>query len=195
MTTSVTCAVETCNAKVLAKSFCSKHYQRYRSTGDPIATRWGMPAQGLPLRECEVCGSTFQPYRESTSCCSQTCRNRHPGFMERKNASRRLATASDPAKVREKNLRNALRRYNMTPDELRRLTAEQNNRCATCGAEPDPNGIKAAARLHVDHDHITGRLRKLLCNRCNLGVGYFRDDPALLRVMADYIEAHRILES
>jgi hypothetical protein len=69
------------------------------------------------------------------------------------------------------------------------LTA-QDSKCAICGGGP-AGGIKAAARLHVDHDHDTGKVRALLCNGCNRGIGYLKDDPALLRVAADYIEQHK----
>ena len=69
--------------------------------------------------------------------------------------------------------------------------AEQDGKCFLCGATPDPNGIKAASKLHADHDHVTHRPRDLLCGRCNVGVGMFRDDPALLRAAAEYIERHR----
>jgi len=71
------------------------------------------------------------------------------------------------------------------------MVAKQGNRCAICGTEPDPQGVKATSRLHVDHDHIAGTVRDLLCNRCNMGIGYFLDDPVRLRAAAGYIELHR----
>lgn len=62
-------------------------------------------------------------------------------------------------------------------DELFRA---QGGRCKICGDPPSPvrNG---APRLHLDHDHRTGRVRGLLCGSCNNGLGNFRDDPERLR--------------
>ncbi len=74
------------------------------------------------------------------------------------------------------------RRYGMTDAELRALRVSQDDRCAIC-REPDPQ--------HLDHDHRTGSVRKWLCQRCNHGLGLFRDDPAVLRAAAAYVEHHR----
>lgn len=41
--------------------------------------------------------------------------------------------------------------------------------------------------LVVDHDHKTGKIRGMLCNHCNRGLGHFRDDPLLLEFAAEYI--------
>lgn len=57
-----------------------------------------------------------------------------------------------------------------------------------CGLCRNPPGKR---RLAVDHDHASGKIRALLCDRCNTALGHLRDDPALLRAAADYIEAHR----
>ena len=73
------------------------------------------------------------------------------------------------------------RTYKLTQRELRDLREAQGDRCTICGA-PDPR--------HLDHDHYNGRIRRLLCQRCNHGLGLFRDDPYLLRMAALYIETH-----
>jgi hypothetical protein len=74
------------------------------------------------------------------------------------------------------------RKYKLTRQELSELRDAQKNRCAICD-EPDPQ--------HLDHDHSSGRIRRLLCQRCNHGLGLFRDDPYLLHVAALYVEGHR----
>jgi hypothetical protein len=74
------------------------------------------------------------------------------------------------------------RRYGLTQTDVVELRAAQSDRCAICGD---------AGPQHLDHDHETGAVRKLLCQRCNHGLGLFRDDPALLRAAAEYVEGHR----
>jgi hypothetical protein len=65
------------------------------------------------------------------------------------------------------------------------MLAAQHGGCATCGAPPPVD--KA---LHVDHDHDTGRIRSLLCDRCNRGLGFFLDQPVLLERAAHYLRWH-----
>lgn len=74
------------------------------------------------------------------------------------------------------------KRYKLTKNEVAALRAAQDDRCGICGY-PEPQ--------HLDHDHASGRVRKLLCQRCNQGLGLFRDEPYLLRVAALYVEGHR----
>jgi len=91
---------------------------------------------------------------------------------------------------RERTKKYNLYRYNMTVQDLEDMIEAQGNRCAICGNPPNPGTGPATKRLHIDHDHVTGKNRALLCNVCNQGLGHFMDDPALLRAAADYIERH-----
>jgi hypothetical protein len=74
------------------------------------------------------------------------------------------------------------RKYKLTQRALGDLRAGQQDRCAICG-DPEPQ--------HLDHDHSTGKIRKLPCQRCNQGLGLFCDDPYLLHVAGLYVEGHR----
>jgi hypothetical protein len=83
------------------------------------------------------------------------------------------------------------RKYGITSEDFNAMLTAQRDGCAICGFVPLPDGKNAAARLHVDHDHETGKVRALLCNGCNRGMGYLGDNPARLRAAADYIEKHK----
>ncbi|MDY7511483.1 endonuclease domain-containing protein, partial [Burkholderia pseudomallei] len=117
----------------------------------------GNPAKGLAPRICEVCGASFQPYRDISACCSSACLKRHPRVRERKNAARRrpevrarrqaVRKPQDPETARARNLR----RYGLTITDFDAMIHEQGGVCAICKRAPSGRGI--AAVLHVDHDH------------------------------------------
>lgn len=70
------------------------------------------------------------------------------------------------------------------PGEYDRMLAEQDGKCYLCGKETE---------LVSDHDHDTGRPRRLLCQVCNKALGMFGDDPELLSRAAEYVIAHKPL--
>lgn len=73
--------------------------------------------------------------------------------------------------------------YGLTPEAAADLKARQNGRCIIC--------LRAPA-VHVDHDHVTGEVRGVLCFRCNAGLGQLGDSPHTLRRAADYLEGRRL---
>lgn len=75
-------------------------------------------------------------------------------------------------------------KYGVTPDELAGMYEKQNSCCAICGVHES----KLPKRLHVDHCHETGRVRGLLCNKCNTSIGHFERTPELLIVAHQYLE-------
>jgi hypothetical protein len=75
------------------------------------------------------------------------------------------------------------KRYGITPDEYDVLFASQSGKCAICKNAD-------SKQLSVDHCHITGKVRELLCTRCNLGIGYFQDRTDLLLEAVQYLCKH-----
>ena len=57
----------------------------------------------------------------------------------------------------------------------------QNEKCGICGCGLDDSA-------HADHDHSSGKIRGLLCFKCNVGLGHFKDDIRLLSAAAEYLE-------
>lgn len=69
------------------------------------------------------------------------------------------------------------------------LIGQQGGRCAICRVELKPGQQAAGAGTsHVDHDHVTKKIRGVLCHECNLGLGHFGDSPVKLRAAAEYLE-------
>lgn len=76
----------------------------------------------------------------------------------------------------------------MEPGEYNELLAKQGGKCAICGCEEYIVGRGGEVKpLAVDHDHNTGKVRGLLCQNCNVGLGYFWDNPTWLLNAVRYL--------
>jgi hypothetical protein len=80
--------------------------------------------------------------------------------------------------------RRAFRRklYGLEIEQYEFLLAQQQDRCAICGSS-DNGGVA----LGVDHDHVTGIVRGLLCDKCNQAIGALREDPQLFQKAIAYL--------
>jgi hypothetical protein len=89
--------------------------------------------------------------------------------------------------------RHICKRRNITVDEYRQMFVDQDNKCAICGQNETRMNVKKTEvlKLCVDHDPISGKVRALLCYSCNLGLGLFKEDAALVEQALKYITAHR----
>jgi len=79
--------------------------------------------------------------------------------------------------------------YGITMEQYEAMLVLQGGKCALCYRVPEGRGNCSV--LHVDHNHETGQVRRLLCFDCNNGLGRFRDDPDVLRRAVAYLEAFR----
>lgn len=79
-------------------------------------------------------------------------------------------------------LRQSLLKFGLTLDQYYSMEDTQDFVCFLCYGLPD------GERLVVDHNHVSGVVRKLLCRPCNTGLGQFRDNPDVLRRAAAYCE-------
>lgn len=100
--------------------------------------------------------------------------------VDRKHKRKRCTTHLEA--VRKTNRRSVWKCSGLDPDEAQEVW--DRGECALCGRKD--------GRLSVDHDHKTGRIRGLLCDLHNRGLGYFQDDPQLLRDAADYVETEGV---
>lgn len=78
--------------------------------------------------------------------------------------------------------------YGITPAEYDALLENQGGLCAICRKPETVARDGKVMRMPVDHCHDTGRIRGLLCHRCNRAVGMLGDDPEVLRAAANYLE-------
>lgn len=77
------------------------------------------------------------------------------------------------------------RKYNLAREDYETLIESQNNCCKICGL-PAKNNTQG--KLYVDHCHTTGKVRGLLCMKCNTALGLLNDNKELLKEMIDYLD-------
>lgn len=83
------------------------------------------------------------------------------------------------------------KKYGITLDDFHGYWIVSRGRCGICDIYMKPPAQRQGQAMDVvavDHDHATGKVRGLLCNACNKGLGHFKDDPALLQKAMEYLK-------
>lgn len=129
------------------------------------------------------------PVVESKSCSKCLVVKPASAFYSRKRGTIGLYSACKECLnrgVNPENKRNAQlkHRYGITLDQYNDMLEAQAGVCKVCGGPPMHRGT-----YHVDHDHETGKIRGLLCHKCNVALGMVGDDIALLHKLAEYVAA------
>ena len=156
--------------KYHAKGLCKKCYQAKN------ARRW-YENNSESVKKSTRAWSLANPEKKAESNRKWVKENPEKDIESKKAWERR-----NPNKVKEHNLS----KYGLTLELYEQLSGEQNNVCAVC-----KETCTTWPRLSVDHCHETGKVRGLLCSRCNLAVGQLRNNPTFARSLAEYLEASR----
>lgn len=123
--------------------------------------------------------SNLYKVKQGYKRCSKCKEEKELGAFARKRTECRVCTLPKNKELeRSYRLRN---KFGITPEQYDTLVAIQQSGCAICG------GIDSNKALAVDHCHTTGKVRGLLCSRCNQGLGMFKDSPALLEKAKVYV--------
>lgn len=147
-------------------------------------------------RRCTACRQ-FKPESDfhrhakngfQTAC--KPCSASRFAHYQKQNRERHLQRlAKDPEYFRRFKLQSM---YGITVEQYDAMLAAQGGLCAIC-RKPEVRKLRGrVARLVVDHCHATGKVRSLLCHRCNTAIGWLEPDAAAWRAEAEkYLETHR----
>ncbi len=89
------------------------------------------------------------------------------------------------AKGRKQHLK---KKFGLTIEEYNKLLKKQNGVCVICGKKEIVKWKGILKSLAVDHNHKTGKVRGLLCYKCNIGIGFFQEDILILKKAIEYLE-------
>lgn len=82
-----------------------------------------------------------------------------------------------------------MKSYKITPDKFSEILKLQNNCCAICGKNQDML-VGHKKYLCVDHCHVSGKVRGLLCDSCNRALGLFKDSEIMLTKAIEYVKMY-----
>lgn len=93
------------------------------------------------------------------------------------------------------NQKTRLKKYGLTPEAYIALYESQNGKCKICQSAQvgETGGGKpknAYWSFDIDHDHVSGRVRGLLCRHCNLMLGHAADNPTILIRAIQYLKGN-----
>lgn len=128
---------------------------------------------------CKACGTSkprSEYYKSSRDGVSAYCAE----CTKLKTASWSLTPRGKRSRVKAN-----LKKYGINGDDFLDMFNAQEGKCAIC---PTPL-LLLDKNTHVDHDHVTGIVRGLLCSHCNLMLGHAKDNPDTLRSAASYLES------
>lgn len=157
------------------------------------------------LKKCTKCGVekdielfSRDKYKSDgrRSCCKECAKEDHirrytadpEGMRIRSNEYRKKLRENNPEKLRLSNRNTKLKQaYGLTHEQVEEMKRLQDYCCYTCGKPESEAGSKG---LVVDHNHTTGKVRKLLCSTCNTSLGLAKEDVGILTSLINYLKEH-----
>lgn len=153
---------------------------------------------GVVLKTCSRCKERkpFDQFSRKSRSRAMTARQNLQNWCKQCHVDNAKVWAErNPEKAaRNKRHKHLLDEYRITLVQYERMLDDQGGKCAICRREEIQRRKGGINPLSVDHDHATGKVRSLLCHRCNVMLGGGGDNPSILRAAADYIEHHRKLQ-
>lgn len=109
-------------------------------------------------------------------------RTRHKGYIKH---------------AKRERMQGIVRQYkDLTVDEYLEMFRAQNDKCAICGEFETKIATHGELQpLQVDHCHVTGKIRQLLCFKCNAGIGMLRDNPDIMSRAIEYVTHWKLKHS
>lgn len=195
------CSVDGCGRTTNAKGLCKSHYETWRVNNIPGAReKKNARANARYAKHRNVISELAKArYRQDPTAAILRARAYTEANRDEINRKHREAYAAlspeELCSLAKKRVDSKYRRrFGLTLVEAEGLFASQNGQCAVCQKSLGPlfehgNGRKTADAPVLDHCHVTLRVRGVLCNHCNRGLGLFLDNPEALRRAAEYVES------
>lgn len=144
-----------------------------------------------PIKQFHQSKSTKDGLYPLCNVCSQAAkaktRKAKPTSLSASKTYKTRYKSKNPQRQKEYERRRGLAKFGLTIEDYYRLLDTQNNCCAICKKHEDC--FKVA--LAVDHDHITNKIRGLLCSSCNTALGLLNDSIPLLKASISYLEDNK----
>ncbi len=140
---------------------------------------------------CNVCKKVkplkafYAPKREHGRYRLKTCRSckSRMAMDYRKKNPDRWKVLYKNARLRQK--------HGIKAIDVEAMLDDQKWLCAICGIKMETSLRNKPNTACVDHNHSTGKIRKILCLRCNAGIGYFDENIEFMKSAITYLEDHR----
>ena len=142
------------------------------------------PINSKNCRLCNIEKSTkdFEKTKQNLDGFKSYCRICRVKYDRLKRIERK---AKNPEKYKKKEQeRKLIQKYNINKDQYNKILKSQNYCCYIC----EKHMSEFSKSLYVDHCHTTGKVRGLLCNSCNKGLGDFKDNTLYLLKAIKYLE-------
>lgn len=131
------------------------------------------------------------------TCTSKECRakrklnHQHYLNLERRSNLKNRPVFGKKARLKQRHWW-LKKRFGISLIDFRQMLASQDGRCAICMMKLVVSAPRRGRRdlACADHDHDTGQVRGILCNRCNTAIGLLNDNIALLQVALNYLKRH-----
>lgn len=139
-------------------------------------------------------GGIYSACQDCTRAANRAIRKKwSPEQKIEKIAKQKQWRVNNPEKAK-KAIRNATlkKKYGIDIEDYEKMIINQNNKCANLGCLRDRAHLNNSERFfHVDHDHITGKVRGLLCQPCNTSLGLLEESMDRIMGLVNYLETYQ----